>query len=299
MRSSGSGATPSGSTSDRPPRPSRPSPRLQASGFGLQAFKTAREATTCLHRAARSGLDSLLAVLLAPSCLVCQTLLDRPTNGPVCLACWDAVPRLTPPLCARCGDPLPPWRVISQQHERCPRCRRSPSAVDRGRAVGPYEGTLRRIVHLFKYDRCYTLAAPLGALMRAHGADLLADADCVVPVPLHPRRRRARGFNQAAALAAQLGPPVVDALRRTVATRPQTSLPAARRHGNVRGVFAPSRAAHRWMGWHPVGDARVVLVDDVSTTGSTLDACARELRRCGAREVRALTLARVVRRGSS
>ena len=152
------------------------------------------------------------------------------------------------PVCDRCGDPRPSWRMISQQCARCPRCRRRPSALDRGRAVGPYESTLRRLVHLFKYDRRHTLAAPLGALMRQHGADLLADADCVVPVPLHPRRRRARGFNQAAELAVHLGPPVVQALRRTIATTPQTGLPAAQRHGNVRGVFAPARTRRGWGG---------------------------------------------------
>ena len=249
--------------------------------------------------AARWGLDSLLAVLLAPTCPVCQSLLDRPTRGPVCPTCWDTVARLTPPLCDRCGDPLASWRVVSQRRARCPRCRRSPGALARGRAVGPYEGTLRRIVHLFKYDRRHTLAAPLGALMRQHGADLLADADCVVPVPLHPRRRRARGFNQAAELAAHLGPPVVHALRRTVATSPQTGLPAAQRHGNVRGVFAPARSRRgRGAKGGTVRDACVVLVDDVATTGATLEECALVLRGCGVGEVRALTLARVVRRGS-
>ena len=260
-------------------------------------------ATARLAWTAHWGLDSLLAVLLAPACPLCHTLLDRPTRGLVCPACWDAVPRLTPPVCDRCGDPLPSWRVISQQCVRCPRCRRSPSALDRGRAVGPYERTLRRLVHLFKYDRRHTLAAPLGTLMRQHGTDLLADADCVVPVPLHPRRRRARGFNQAAELAAHLGPPVVHALRRTVATPPQTGLPAAQRHGNVRGVFAPARTQHGWRGWRTRGDglqgACVVLVDDVATTGATLEACARVLRGCGVGEVRALTLARVVRRDIS
>ena len=135
---------------------------------------------------------------------------------------------------------------------------------------------------------------------------MLADADCVIPVPLHPRRRRARGFNQAAELAAYLGPPVVHALRRTVATPPQTGLPAAQRHRNVRGVFVPARPRPWWMGWERRGarsvaavqGACVVLVDDVATTGATLEACARVLRGCGVREVRALTLARVVRRES-
>ena len=267
-----------------------------------------RHGTGAASRAAIAagwGLDSLLAVLLAPTCPLCQTLLDRPTHGLVCPPCWNTIPRLTPPVCDRCGDPLPSWRVISTVCARCPRCRRTPSALDRGRAVGPYESTLRQLVHLFKYTRRHTLAAPLGALMRQHGTDLLADADCVIPVPLHPRRRRERGFNQAAELAAHLGPPVVHALRRTVATPPQTGLPAARRHRNVRGAFVPARPRSSWMGWGRRGTrsvavqgACVVLVDDVATTGATLEACARVLRGCGVREVRALTLARVVRRES-
>ena len=242
MRSSGSGATRSGwmcrepsrsqqpgdRRQEKPACPPKPPDRRSLGGGGwrrresLAAFlqKCSNGPASRLAESSRSALDSLLTVLLAPACPLCQTLLDRPTRGLVCPACWDAVPRLTPPVCDRCGDPLPSWRVISQQCVRCPRCRRSPSALDRGRAVGPYESTLRRLVHLFKYDRRHTLAAPLGTLMRQHGTDLLADADCVVPVPLHPRRRRARGFNQAAELAAHLGPPVVHALRRTVATPP-------------------------------------------------------------------------------
>ena len=256
--------------------------------------------SSVLAESSRAALDSLLAVLLAPACPLCLTLLDHPTRGLICPACWNNLPRLTPPLCDRCGDPLPSWRVISQLCARCPRCRRTPSALDRGRAVGPYESTLRRLVHLFKYDRRHTLAAPLGILMRRHGADLLAHADCVVPVPLHGGRRRARGFNQAAELAVHLGPPVVHALRRTVATPPQTGLPAAQRHRNVRGVFAAVQAGRRWRTrGNALQGACVVLVDDVATTGATLEACARVLRECGVGEVRALTLARVVRRDIS
>ena len=151
------------------------------------------------------------------------------------------------------------------------------------------------MVHLLKYERRHTLAVRLGDLMRQYGTAVLADADYVVPVPLHARRRRARGFNQAAELAAQLDLPVVHALRRTVATRPQTALPAAHRRRNVAGVFAPARA----IGWRPAASrirgARVVVVDDVVTTGATVESCARVLRQLGAREVRVLTLARVAR----
>jgi ComF family protein len=125
--------------------------------------------------------------------------------------------------------------------------------------------------------------------MRSAGADVLGGASIVIPVPLHPRRRRARGFNQAADLARHLGLPVVDALHRTRATRSQTDLPAAKRHANVRGAFVFRRGVN-------VGGLRVVLVDDVATTGATLESCARVLRAAGAVDVSALTAARVASR---
>jgi ComF family protein len=127
--------------------------------------------------------------------------------------------------------------------------------------------------------------------MRQRGAEILADATHAVPVPLHPARRRERGFNQAADLARHLGVPVLAALRRTRATAAQTGLPAAQRHGNVRNAFAVSRAGRRLS---RIPAAIVVLVDDVSTTGATLEACARALKEAGVQEVRALTAARVV-----
>jgi len=126
--------------------------------------------------------------------------------------------------------------------------------------------------------------------MRARGADMLEGAACAIPVPLHPLRRRQRGFNQAADLARHLGIPSVAALRRIRPTPTQTDLPAARRHRNVRDAFAVTRAARALSG------AIVVLVDDVSTTGATLEACARVLKEAGVVEVRALTAARVVGR---
>ena len=163
--------------------------------------------------------------------------------------------------------------------------------------MGPYEGALRRLVHVLKYEGRHTLAPRLGGLMRQSGAGILAGVDCAVAVPLHPRRQRARGFNQAAELAARLGLPVAGALRRTRATAPQTELPAGQRRRNVRGAFAPARRFGAGADRAAVEGACVLLVDDVTTTGATLDACARVLRRAGAREVRALTLAKVVRRG--
>jgi ComF family protein len=139
-----------------------------------------------------------------------------------------------------------------------------------------------------KYQARRSLARPLAAMMRARGADVLNGACHVVPVPLHHARRRERGFNQAADLARHLKVPVCHALRRVRATSTQTSLPAGQRHKNVHHAFAARRAARRLSG------EIVVLVDDVCTTGATLEACARVLRAIGAAEVRALTAARAV-----
>jgi ComF family protein len=237
----------------------------------------------------RGVADGLLAVLLAPACAACERPLEEPTRGAVCASCWAAILPIAPPVCERCGDPLPSWRVISLEQARCPRCRRRPGSVTHSRAIGPYEGSLRAIVHALKYDGRRQLARPLGERLAETGDSVLEGADLIVAVPLHRSRRRARGFNQAAEIARHLGPPVTPALRRLRATPSQTDLPAARRHANVRGAFALARGAS-------VAGATVVLVDDVSTTGATLEACARVLLDAGAREVRALTAARVVSR---
>jgi ComF family protein len=240
-----------------------------------------------------------VCVCLAPRCASCDELLDAPLAGAVCEACWRAIRTMSPPVCDRCGDPLPAWRAISREHACCPRCRRTARAIDRGRAIGEYDGTLRRIIHALKYDGRRSLAPGLAALMRRAGTDLLAGADWVVPVPLHWRRQHTRGFNQARDLARRLELPVLDALERIRHTPPQIDLPAPRRHANVRDAFAVRRRRLRWGRTSVPSRLRgacVVLVDDVSTTGATLDACARVLKRAGAREVRALTAARVVAR---
>ena len=116
-----------------------------------------------------TATNTLVRVLLTPVCLSCDDVLDRPLDGPVCAACWRAVPRLASPCCVRCGDALPstiagPW---------CVRCRRRPSAVTLARSAGRYDGSLRRIIHAFKYGGRRVLAPRLAALMREAGADLL------------------------------------------------------------------------------------------------------------------------------
>ena len=185
----------------------------------------------------------------------------------------------------------------------CARCAAGRGAVDCARAIGSYEGALRDIIHRLKYGRRQSIAPQLGRLMRHHGADLLAGADIAVPVPLHWSRRYWRGFNQAELLAAQLGLPVAHLLRRVRRTRPQVDLPARERQANVEGAFA-LRRREAWNGpaWlrrlvaTPLAGLTVVLVDDVSTTGATLEACARVVKHAGAKEVRVITAARVATR---
>jgi ComF family protein len=153
-------------------------------------------------------------------------------------------------------------------------------------SAGRYDGTLREIIHAFKYEGRRTLADPLGRFMRESGESLLDDCDFIVPVPLHPWRRMRRGFNQSRDLAERLDRPVVSALWRTRASPAQTTLDAEARRLNVRGVFVLSPICTG-----QVDAARIVLIDDVRTTGATVDECAKMLMRGGAREVRALTLA--------
>jgi ComF family protein len=210
-----------------------------------------------------------MAVVLAPRCAACATPLAHPTRGPVCDGCWSIMELMRPPSSPVIGG----------------------GAIDESRSAGRYEGALRHIIHAFKYEGRRTLAVRLGAKMRVAGSDVLSDAHCIVPVPLHPWRRLARGFNQSADLATQLDVPTVHALWRTRVTAPQAGLTAPRRHQNVRGAFAMSPFVSPRVRQTLLVGRIVVLVDDVRTTGATLDACARVLKEAGVREVRALTLA--------
>lgn len=240
-----------------------------------------------LRSALTAAADGALALLLAPACAACHRPLERPTHSAVCDACWDDIAPSAPPLCRTCGDTLPSWRIVSVGEGRCARCRRTPSLVASARALGPYEGSLRAIVHALKYHRRPTIACGLAARMSAECAAVLDGADAVVPVPLHASRERTRGFNQARELARRLPLPMRDVLVRTRRTGSQADLPAARRRANVRNAFAVGQ---------DVRGSVLVLVDDVATTGATLNACAEALLNAGAREVRAVTAAKAAAR---
>jgi ComF family protein len=232
--------------------------------------------------------------MVAPQCLCCGTTLQRPLDGPVCAACWAAIPPVVAPCCAICGDSLAGAAAAGAPTGRiCTRCRRSPPPFVRAQSAGRHAGSLRRILHAFKYEGRRALARPLAARLLTGAPDALAAVDIVVPVPLHPWRAMQRGFNQAEDLARELKRPVWCVLRRRGLGPRQASLPAARRHGNVRRAFALKAA------FQPGGVRRrrlanlhVLLVDDVLTTGATAGACARVLIEAGVASVRVLTVAR-------
>jgi ComF family protein len=231
-------------------------------------------------------IDGLLTLAFAPSCAACQGRLARPATSPVCDACWAAIRPDAPPRCHRCGVPVADACV----------CGDLPRTLDWLRAVGPYDGALRAIVHALKYDGHQTAARGLGTCLRPLLADLPESRDYViVPVPLYRTRAFRRGFNQAELLARAIGGPwpVCELLVRVRATPTQTRVDRAARRRNVAQAFGlrPRRP------WHRDPDLtglRVVLVDDVVTTGATLGACADVLRAGGAAWIGAVTAARTV-----
>lgn len=228
-------------------------------------------------------MEALLDFLAPRTCPACREDLPTKVRGPLCGACLAAVRPLAGPLCGRCGEPRRDVEPL------CRRCRRGLFAVDVIRAAFAYAPPVRELLHAFKYrgreDAGRLLAAwqagLYGRLPELHGMQ------GVVAVPLHPGRERERGFNQAdrlaAAVARAAGLPLLRGLARLRATPRRWRLGRSERLAGLRLAFA-------WTGSPPPD--RVLLVDDVCTSGGTLEACARALQAAGAREIRAYALSR-------
>jgi len=236
------------------------------------------------------ALRFLLDIVLPAACSYCRSSLSGSAVPFFCPQCWSELAPLQGPVCPDCGKPFSSAAslVLSPGH-RCRSCRELPPHFDQALAAGYFEGPLREAVHVFKYRPLRALGVPLGAWMAAQ-VRLVHPLDRVMPVPLHRTRLRTRGFNQALLLAAAVGRRFsleldYDNLVRIRATRPQVELNGPERTQNVRGAFELRRP-------DAVAGMRLLLVDDVFTTGATLNECSRVLKEAGAASVIAFTLAR-------
>ena len=251
------------------------------------AATLANWASSRLRRIGRAVVDGVLP----PRCLACGEMVDEPDA--LCGRCWAGITFFAPPWCVGCGLPFP---HPMGEDALCGACARERRSWDRARAVLRYDKNSRRLVLGLKHGDRTHLAGAFGRWMHRAGKEVLAGADLLVPVPLHWTRLFQRRYNQAALLAQAVraagGPEVAaDWLVRRRRTPTQGHLGPAARDRNVRGAFA-MRARRS------VAGKRVVIVDDVLTTGATVAECARVLKRAGATSVGVLTLARALRSGA-
>lgn len=260
--------------------------------------------------------EALRKALFPARCYVCRAFFQPPGEGsrPLCMQAWVFDALMAPFLCSACrndfnviASPLCPqcgmmFKGRVDQDHLCGECLAEPKAFERARALFVYETTLMAAIRGFKYGGKLELAKPLGKmLLRTWLQHWDEEAlDLIVPVPLYPQRMRARGFNHVyllvhawpemlSTLGKRGGPPRIDLtiLKRAHGTKPQTTLGRKARRQNVKDAFQVSTPAR-------VVEQRILLVDDVYTTGATANECARVLRKAGAQKVEVLTLARAV-----
>ena len=240
-----------------------------------------------LDRLATTVLD----LIFPPACMACRGAVAA--HGALCAACWGATRFIERPYCERLGTPFA--QDLGNEGLVSPEAMAEPPVYARARAVARFDdGPARQMVHRLKYGDRMEMAQPMGAWMARAGAELLGEADLLVPVPLHRSRLWKRRFNQAAALARVIStmtgvPADLAALCRVKPTASQVGLSRSQRALNVQGAFKVPEEAKLGL-----IDKNVVLVDDVLTSGATINAASRALLRGGARRVDVLVFARVV-----
>lgn len=238
---------------------------------------------------ARGALRQALSLVYPPSCIACGVAVSDPHA--LCAACWSRLGHIERPYCERLGTPFPVDYGAPLQSSAA---LADPPVFRRARAVARYDEVARELVHRLKYGDRVELALAMGAMMCGAGAELLRDADVLVPVPLHRWRQWARRFNQADQLARVIArksgvPCLAGCVARVRRTTPQVGLTRAQRRDNLQGAFkVPDSFRPQLL------DRRVLLIDDVLTTGATANAVSRALLRAGARDVDVLAFATVV-----
>jgi competence protein ComFC len=239
--------------------------------------------------------DALVSVIFPAGCRICDRLLTGASRVPICEECLASFAPASGIACEICGRPLPALTRDLERSLFCSACQEKTYAFDRARSFAVYQGALVEAILLLKFEQI----EPLGGWFARRLAEVvdrerdLLEADVVVPVPLHRDREKERGYNQAALLSRPLAkqlqlPHKAVLLVRTRARPDKRILTLEERWESVRGAFATRPGSQ-------VDNLRVLLVDDVLTTGATLDACARALRDAGAKSVLGLTVARAVR----
>ncbi|NMC75279.1 MAG: ComF family protein [Geobacteraceae bacterium] len=234
---------------------------------------------------------AFLDIIFPPLCHGCRAHVPGKGEIPLCAGCWDRIAPIASPLCPVCGAPF----ITEHGNDHpCGPCLTERPPFAGARSAVEFHGMVQELVHRFKYGGKMYLARTLGLLAARALSGFARDTapECIIPVPLHTRRLRERGFNQSQLLGRILAerwslPLSVNNLRRARWTEPQVGLSVSDRERNVRGAFTVA---------HPerIREKRVLLVDDVYTTGSTVAECARTLARAGAKEVSVVTVARAV-----
>jgi ComF family protein len=249
--------------------------------------------------------DALVSVFFPGGCRLCEQLLTRASRLPICEECLGAFPALPARVCSVCGSPALPVTTLADaapegdasaggEARKCLDCTQRVYRFERARSYAAYRGALVRAVVLLKFERIEPLAAYFGERVASIARRDALAGDIVVPVPLHRARERERGFNQAELIAREvakrLGLPFKPILLMRTKARPDKHiLSNEERWRIVRGAFATRPGSQ-------VDNKRVLLIDDVMTTGATLDACSKALLEAGAKSVIGLTVARAVRR---
>lgn len=224
---------------------------------------------------AQSLRCALLDLFFPSRCIIC-----RKVGEWFCVSCQSRIEKINPPICERCGRPL--------ETDLCPSCQKIPIHIDGVRALAFFQGVMRDAIHRFKYDGRRELAPIFGDMLKTYLSLCPIPVDAIIPVPLFPAHERRRGYNQSLLLANELGaqlnlPVLASSLRRVRPTHPQYNLNARERRDNVKAAFAADAC---------VAGMRVLVLDDVCTTGATMDECSIALRAGGARSVWGLALAR-------